>query len=227
MTQFGAKKSRRYNMLTFLQENQAELLQKTWEHISISLLSLLAAIIVAVPLGILLTKSEKLAKIVLSITSVLQTVPSLAILAMMIPFFGIGTVPAVIALFLYVLLPILNNTYLGIQSVNKDAKEAGRAMGMTQNQVLRMVELPLAVPVIMSGIRLSAVYAISWATLASYIGAGGLGDFIFNGLNLYQPKLIIAGAVVVTILALITDFILNYIEKITTPNGLLVSKGDK
>ena len=214
-------------MLTFLQENQAELLQKTWEHISISLLSLLAAIIVAVPLGILLTKSEKLAKVVLSITSVLQTVPSLAILAMMIPFFGIGTVPAVIALFLYVLLPILNNTYLGIQSVNKDAKEAGRAMGMTQNQVLRMVELPLAVPVIMSGIRLSAVYAISWATLASYIGAGGLGDFIFNGLNLYQPKLIIAGAVVVTILALVTDFILNYVEKITTPNGLLVSKGDK
>ncbi|TDM18659.1 ABC transporter permease [Macrococcoides canis] len=214
-------------MLTFLQENQAELLQKTWEHISISLLSLVAAIIVAVPLGIVLTKSDKLAKVVLSITSVLQTVPSLAILAMMIPFFGIGTLPAVIALFLYVLLPILNNTYLGIQSVNKDAKEAGRAMGMTQNQILRMVELPLAVPVIMSGIRLSAVYAISWATLASYIGAGGLGDFIFNGLNLYQPKLIIAGAVVVTLLALITDFILAYVEKITTPRGLLVSKGEK
>ncbi|PKE06161.1 ABC transporter permease [Macrococcoides caseolyticum] len=214
-------------MLAFLQENQAELLEKTWEHISISLLSLLAAIIVAVPLGIVLTKSDKLAKIVLSITSVLQTVPSLAILAMMIPFFEIGTVPAVIALFLYVLLPILNNTYLGIQSVNKDAREAGRAMGMTQNQLLRMVELPLAVPVIMSGIRLSAVYAISWATLASYIGAGGLGDFIFNGLNLYQPKLIIAGAVVVTLLALVTDFVLAYIEKITTPRGLVVSKGEK
>ncbi len=214
-------------MLAFLQENQAELLEKTWEHISISLLSLLAAIIVAVPLGIVLTKSDKLAKIVLSITSVLQTVPSLAILAMMIPFFGIGTVPAVIALFLYVLLPILNNTYLGIQSVNKDAREAGRAMGMTQNQLLRMIELPLAVPVIMSGIRLSAVYAISWATLASYIGAGGLGDFIFNGLNLYQPKLIIAGAVVVTLLALVTDFVLAYIEKITTPRGLVVSKGEK
>lgn len=214
-------------MLAFLQENQAELLEKTWEHISISLLSLLAAIIVAVPLGIVLTKSDKLAKVVLSITSVLQTVPSLAILAMMIPFFGIGTVPAVIALFLYVLLPILNNTYLGIQSVNKNAREAGRAMGMTQNQLLRMVELPLAVPVIMSGIRLSAVYAISWATLASYIGAGGLGDFIFNGLNLYQPKLIIAGAVVVTLLALVTDFALAYIEKITTPRGLVVSKGEK
>lgn len=213
-------------MIEFLKQNQAELLTKTLEHISISLLSLLAAIIVAVPVGILLTKSDKLAKVVLTITSVLQTVPSLAILAMMIPFFGIGTLPAVIALFLYVLLPILNNTYLGIQSVKKDAKEAGRAMGMTPNQILRMVELPLAVPVIMSGIRLSAVYAISWATLASYIGAGGLGDFIFNGLNLYQPKLIITGAVMVTLLALITDFILAQIENYTTPKGLKVTKGD-
>ncbi|MGK0575621.1 ABC transporter permease [Macrococcus capreoli] len=213
-------------MIEFLKHNQAELFTKTIEHISISLLSLLAAVLVAVPVGILLTKSDRLAKIVLSITSVLQTVPSLAILAMMIPFFGIGTVPAVIALFLYVLLPILNNTYLGIQSVKKDAKEAGRAMGMTQNQILRMVELPLAVPVIMSGIRLSAVYAISWATLASYIGAGGLGDFIFNGLNLFDSKLIIAGAVMVTILALITDFLLSIVEKVTTPRGLQVSKGD-
>ncbi|MCU7558215.1 ABC transporter permease [Macrococcus capreoli] len=213
-------------MIEFLKHNQAELFTKTIEHISISLLSLLAAVLVAVPVGILLTKSDRLAKIVLSITSVLQTVPSLAILAMMIPFFGIGTVPAVIALFLYVLLPILNNTYLGIQSVKKDAKEAGRAMGMTQNQLLRMVELPLAVPVIMSGIRLSAVYAISWATLASYIGAGGLGDFIFNGLNLFDSKLIIAGAVMVTILALITDFLLSIVEKVTTPRGLQVSKGD-
>ncbi|WP_414046005.1 ABC transporter permease [Macrococcus equi] len=213
-------------MIEFLKQNQAELFTKTIEHISISLLSLLAAILVAVPLGILLTKSDKLAKVVLAVTSVLQTVPSLAILAMMIPFFGIGTLPAVIALFLYVLLPILNNTYLGIQSVKKDAKEAGRAMGMTQNQILRMVELPLAVPVIMSGIRLSAVYAISWATLASYIGAGGLGDFIFNGLNLFQPKLIIAGAVLVTLLALITDFILSIVENYTTPKGLKVTKGD-
>ncbi|MCE4956415.1 ABC transporter permease [Macrococcoides caseolyticum] len=213
-------------MIEFLKQNQAELFTKTLEHISISLLSLLAAVIVAVPLGILLTKSDKLAKVVLSITSVLQTVPSLAILAMMIPFFGIGTVPAVIALFLYVLLPILNNTYLGIQSVKKDAKEAGRAMGMTQNQILRMVELPLAVPVIMSGIRLSAVYAISWATLASYIGAGGLGDFIFNGLNLFQPNLIIAGAILVTLLALITDFLLSLVEHYTTPKGLKVTKGD-
>lgn len=214
-------------MFEFLQNNKQELLTKTMEHISISLLSLLAAVIIAVPLGIYLTRTKTFAKIVLSVTSVLQTVPSLAILAMMIPFFGIGTLPAVIALFLYVLLPILNNTYLGVKSVDPNAVQAGRAMGMTTSQLLRFVEFPMAIPVIMSGIRLSAVYAISWATLASYIGAGGLGDFIFNGLNLYKPELIIAGAVVVTILALVTDGLLALIEKFVTPKGLIVKKGEQ
>ncbi|TDM07698.1 ABC transporter permease [Macrococcus lamae] len=214
-------------MFDFIKENQSELLTKTIEHLSISLLSLLAAVLIAVPLGIMLTRSKKAAKIVLTLTSVLQTVPSLAILAIMIPIFGIGTLPAVVALFLYVLLPILNNTYLGVKSVDPTAIEAGRAMGMTTSQLLRMVEFPMAIPVIMSGIRLSAVYAISWATLASYIGAGGLGDFIFNGLNLYRPDLIIAGAVIVTLLALIIDFILARVEHWTTPNGLQVTKEDK
>lgn len=214
-------------MIEFLQQNQTELLAKTIEHLSISLMSLLAAILIAVPLGIMLTRTDKTAKVVLSLTSVLQTIPSLAILAMMIPFFGIGTLPAVIALFLYVLLPILNNTYLGVKSVDPTAVQAGRAMGMTTRQLLRHVEFPLAIPVIMSGIRLSAVYAISWATLASYIGAGGLGDFIFNGLNLYQPKLIIAGAVIVTILALVIDGILALIERWVTPNGLTINKGER
>ncbi len=214
-------------MIEFLQQNQTELLAKTIEHLSISIMSLLAAILIAVPLGIMLTRTDKTAKVVLSLTSVLQTIPSLAILAMMIPFFGIGTLPAVIALFLYVLLPILNNTYLGVKSVDPTAVQAGRAMGMTTRQLLRHVEFPLAIPVIMSGIRLSAVYAISWATLASYIGAGGLGDFIFNGLNLYQPKLIIAGAVIVTILALVIDGILALIERWVTPNGLTINKGER
>jgi osmoprotectant transport system permease protein len=214
-------------MIEFLQQNQTELLAKTIEHLSISIMSLLAAILIAVPLGIVLTRTDKTAKVVLSLTSVLQTIPSLAILAMMIPFFGIGTLPAVIALFLYVLLPILNNTYLGVKSVDPTAVQAGRAMGMTTRQLLRHVEFPLAIPVIMSGIRLSAVYAISWATLASYIGAGGLGDFIFNGLNLYQPKLIIAGAVIVTILALVIDGILALIERWVTPNGLTINKGER
>ncbi|ETT87480.1 ABC transporter permease [Viridibacillus sp. FSL R5-0477] len=211
-------------MIDFITQNGGDIVQKTWEHFYISAIALILGIVVAVPLGILLSKLQRTAKIVLGITSVLQTLPSLAILAIMIPFLGVGKIPAIIALFIYTLLPILNNTYIGMNSVNSGLKSAGISMGMTKIQSIGMVELPLAIPVIMSGIRLSAVYAISWATLASYIGAGGLGDFIFNGLNLYQPEFIIGGAVLVTILALITDFILSKVEKWATPRGLKIER---
>ncbi len=211
-------------MIEFLQVNGNELLQKTLEHFYISLLALLLAMIVAIPLGILLTRTKKLAKVVLSIASVLQTVPSLAVLALMIPFIGVGKLPAILALFIYILLPILNNTYIGINNVDKNVKAAGLSMGMTKFQEMFMIELPLAISVIMSGVRLSSVYAISWATLASFIGAGGLGDFIFNGLNLYQPDLIIGGAISVTLIALIMDFVLSKIELWVTPKGLKVSR---
>nr|WP_153653586.1 MULTISPECIES: ABC transporter permease [Mammaliicoccus] len=194
------------------------------EHFYISLLALLLAMIVAIPLGILLTRTKKLAKVVLSIASVLQTVPSLAVLALMIPFLGVGKLPAILALFIYILLPILNNTYIGINNVDKNVKAAGLSMGMTKFQEMFMIELPLAISVIMSGVRLSSVYAISWATLASFIGAGGLGDFIFNGLNLYQPDLIIGGAISVTLIALIMDFVLSKVELWVTPKGLKVSR---
>ncbi|MCY1029136.1 ABC transporter permease, partial [Mammaliicoccus sciuri] len=163
--------------------------------------------------------TKKLAKVVLSIASVLQTVPSLAVLALMIPFLGVGKLPAILALFIYILLPILNNTYIGINNVDKNVKAAGLSMGMTKFQEMFMIELPLAISVIMSGVRLSSVYAISWATLASFIGAGGLGDFIFNGLNLYQPDLIIGGAISVTLIALIMDFVLSKVELWVTPKG--------
>ncbi|MBO2535703.1 ABC transporter permease [Rummeliibacillus suwonensis] len=211
-------------MIDFITNNSDAIIQKTWEHFYISAISLLLGIIVAVPLGVILTKTPRIAKIVLSITSILQTLPSLAILAMMIPFVGIGKVPAIIALFIYTLLPILNNTYIGLNNVNRDLKAAGISMGMTHVQSIFMVELPLAIPVIMSGIRLSAVYVISWATLASYIGAGGLGDFIFNGLNLYQPDFIIGGAILVTLLALLAEFILAKIERLATPKGLKIER---
>ncbi|GEK32947.1 ABC transporter permease [Kurthia sibirica] len=208
----------------FLVDNRAEIVLKTWEQFYISMLALLLGIIVAVPLGIVLSKTKKVAKIVMAITSVLQTLPSLAILALMIPILGVGKLPAIVALFIYTLLPILNNTFIGMQSVNKDLKNAGTSMGMTKFQSIYLIEFPLAIPVIMAGIRLSAVYAISWATLASYIGAGGLGDFIFNGLNLYQPEFIIGGAVLVTILALIVDGLLSKVEKWATPKGLRIER---
>ena len=208
----------------FLVNNKQEILVKTWEQFYISMSALLLGIIVAVPVGVLLSKTEKVAKVVMGITSVLQTLPSLAILALMIPILGVGKIPAIVALFIYTLLPILNNTFIGMQSVNKDLRGAGMSMGMTKFQSIYLVEFPLAIPVIMAGIRLSAVYAVSWATLASYIGAGGLGDFIFNGLNLYQPEFIIGGAVFVTILALLIDFILSKVEKWATPKGLRVER---
>src|SRR5699024_1767808 len=211
-------------VIEFLQVNGQELFQKTIEHFYISFVALLLAMVVSIPLGIVLTRTKKLAKIVLSIASVLQTVPSLAVLAIMIPFLGVGKLPAIIALFIYILLPILNNTYIGINNVDKNVKGAGISMGMTKFQEMYMVELHLAISVIMSGIRLSSGYAISWSTLASLIGAGGLGDCMFNGLNLYQPDLIIGGAIAVTASALIMDFVLSKVEEWVTPKGLKVSR---
>ncbi len=211
--------------MSFFTENSADILLKTWEHFYISFSALLLGVAIAVPLGIMLSKTKKVAKIVLTVTSVLQTVPSLALLAIMIPFLGVGKVPAIVALCIYSLLPILNNTFIGMQSVNQNIKAAGTAMGMTPMQSMRMVELPLAMPIIMSGIRLSAVYVISWATLASYIGAGGLGDFIFNGLNLYKTELIVGGALLVTALALLVDFLLSRFERFMIPKGLRMQGG--
>lgn len=169
------------------------MLVQTWQHLFISLSAVILGIAVAVPTGILLTRSPKVANFVIGVVSVLQTVPSLAILAFIIPFLGVGTLPAIIALFIYALLPILRNTFIGVRGVDKNLIESGRGMGMTNWQLIINVEIPNSISVIMAGIRLSAVYVIAWATLASYIGAGGLGDFIFNGLNLYRPDLILGG----------------------------------
>ncbi|WP_079528844.1 ABC transporter permease [Halobacillus hunanensis] len=207
-------------LLEFLANNGNQLLMKTWEHFYISLLAVLLGVIVAIPLGVALTRVPKLAGFVIGTVGVVQTFPSLAILAFFIPILGVGKIPAITALFFYSMLPMLRNTYIGVKEVNKSLLEAGRGMGMSGWQRIRDVELPLAIPVIMAGVRVSTVYLIGWATLASFIGAGGLGDYIFNGLNLYRPDLIIAGAVPVTLLALATDLILGRLEKRATPKGI-------
>ncbi|WP_025729364.1 ABC transporter permease [Atopobacter phocae] len=203
--------------MSFLQEYGMELLFKTWEHLYISAISLGLGVIVAIPLGILLSRMPKLAKWMIGIASILQTVPSLALLALMIPLFGVGKLPAILALFIYSLLPILRNTYLGMENVSSALKDAAKGMGLSVKQSLFKVELPMALPVIMSGVRLSAVYVIAWAALASYIGAGGLGDFIFNGLNLYKTDLIIGGTIPVIILALVADYLLGRLENRLSP----------
>lgn len=207
-------------MQAFFQEYGQEIINKTIEHIYISALALGLGIIIAVPVGILLTRTPKAASIVIGFTSALQTVPSLALLALMVPFLGVGVLPAVIALFIYSLLPILRNTYIGMKNVDANYRDVARGMGMTQLQSIVSVEVPIAIPTIMAGIRLAAVYVIAWATLASYIGAGGLGDLIFSGLNNYQPPLIFAGTIPVTILALLADWLLGLLEKKLTPIAL-------
>ncbi|AUJ31733.1 MAG: ABC transporter permease [Liquorilactobacillus nagelii] len=204
-------------MMAFLNQYGIQLLQKTWEQLYISAFSLFLGMAVAVPLGIVLTRTPRTAKIVIGIASMLQTIPSLALLALMIPILGIGKIPSIVALFIYSLLPILRNTYLGMESVDPLLKDSVKGMGMTNFQSIVQVEIPLAIPVIMAGIRLSAVYVISWATLAAFIGGGGLGDFIFNGLNLFQPDLIIGGTIPVTILAVLADYLLGLLEKRLTP----------
>lgn len=204
-------------MSNFFNQYGSQMLSKSAEHLYISIVALVIGILIAVPLGIVLTRTPKIANVVISITSALQTVPSLALLALMIPFFGVGKLPAIIALFIYSLLPILRNTYIGMKNVDANYRDVAKGMGMTNFESIRMVELPLAMPTIMAGIRLAAVYVIAWATLASYIGAGGLGDMIFSGLNNYQPPLIFAGTIPVTILALLADFILGKLEQKLTP----------
>lgn len=208
-------------MIDFFNNYGSDLIRLTWEHLFISAVSLGLGVLVAVPLGIALTRTEKLATWFIGLASILQTIPSLALLALMIPFLGVGTVPAIVALFIYSLLPILRNTFTGMQRVDSDLVDAAKGMGMTQMQLIKKVELPQAAPVIMAGIRLSGTYVIAWAALASYIGAGGLGDFIFNGLNLFIPELIIGGTIPVTILALVVDFGLGKVEKIMTPRNQL------
>ncbi len=208
------------SILSFMTNNGTELLFKIWEHLYISLIAASLGIIVAVPLGILLTRIPKIANFVMGILSIVQTFPSFAILAFLIPLIGIGKVPAIIALFIYSVLPIMRNTYIGVSGLDRNLLEAAQAMGMNSIEKVIHVELPLAIPVIMSGIRISTVYLIGWATLAAFIGGGGLGDYIFTGLNLYQVEYIIAGAIPVTLLALLTDLFLGKLEKMVTPTGM-------
>lgn len=204
-------------MIAFFQEFGGQLLFKTWQHIYISAIALFLGVIVAIPLGVLLTRYKKIAGFTIGLASVLQTVPAMALLAMMIPLFGIGALPAIVALFIYSLLPILRNTYLGMENVDPTLRDAAKGMGMNNLQSILQVELRMAAPVIMAGVRLSATYVIAWTALASYIGAGGLGDFIFNGLNLYRPDLILGGSIPIIILALIVDFLLGRLELLLTP----------
>ncbi|MDU3184711.1 MAG: ABC transporter permease/substrate-binding protein [Staphylococcus epidermidis] len=207
-----------------LSDRKGQLFSTIIEHIQLSFIALFIATLIAVPIAILLTKTKKLSEIVMNIAAVLQTIPSLALLGLMIPIFGIGRLPAIIALVVYALLPILRNTYTGIKEVDPSLIEAAKGIGMKPLRRLTKVELPIAMPVIMAGIRTAMVLIIGTATLAALIGAGGLGDLILLGIDRNNSALILIGAIPAALLAIIFDFILRYMERLSYKK-LLISLG--
>lgn len=205
-----------HEFFDFLTANWRELLVLTREHIFIVLLSTGLAVLIGLPLGILLTRIKALQSPTLGFANIMQTVPSLALFGLLIPIpfiGGIGARTAIIALALYALLPVIQNTVTGILCIDPKVREAATAMGMTGGQILRMVELPLAMPVILTGIRVAVVISVGVATVAAAVGAGGLGTYIFRGLRQNDNNLLIAGALASALLALLSDFVLGQIER--------------
>ena len=200
----------------FLIQNRTEMLTLVGEHLWLVCLSTFIAVAIGLPVGILLTRYQKLRTPVLGIANIMQTVPSLALFGFLIPLpfiGGIGARTAIVALVLYALLPIIRNTVTGILGVDASVREAAVAMGMTDRQVLWQVELPLAMSVILTGIRVAVVINVGVATIAAVVGAGGLGTYIFRGLRQYDNALILAGAVPAALMALAADFLLGRLEK--------------
>lgn len=210
------------SLLEYIADHATDLLGLLWEHLHIISIAILASLIVGVTLGIFISRHDRLASVVISIAGVIMTIPSLAMFAFMIPLLGIGLEPAWVALALYALLPIIRNTNVAVRSVNPAMIEAGRGMGMTELQILSKVRIPLALPVIMAGVRTSVVLTIGIAAIAAYIGAGGLGTYIFRGISQSYANPIIAGALVVSLLAILSDLILGRLENWLVPKGLKV-----
>ena len=208
------------SFIEFISKSYDEIFKSMLRHVELVGLSMLFGILISIPLGIFLTRHKRAAGPVLALAGTIQTIPGLVMLGFALIFIGIGLLPAVTVLTLYAILPILRNTYTGITEVDKSYTEASRGIGMTNLQTLFQVEIPIALPTIITGIRLSTVYIVSWATLAGLIGAGGLGDLIWTGLSTYNTNYILAGAIPSAILALIINGLIGLLEKILMPRGL-------
>ncbi|QUE87062.1 glycine betaine ABC transporter substrate-binding protein [Exiguobacterium alkaliphilum] len=195
------------------------------EHLQLTVFAVSLAVLLGVPLGILILRTPRLAKPVLGLTSVVQAVPSLALLGFLIPFIGIGSTPAIIMVVLYSLLPIVKNTYTGLSSIPGDTLESAKGIGLTDRQILSKIQLPLALPIIMAGIRISAVTAVGLMTISAFVGAGGLGYLVFAGIQTVDNNQILAGAIPAGLLALLIDFVVSRIEYKVAPNGIVLADG--
>ena len=217
------------SVIDFIHKNLDRCLTLTLEHIGIVAFSVFLSALVAVPTGVAITRNEKMAKKVMSAANVLMTIPSIALFGLMLPVLslighGLGKVPAVIALVAYSQLPIIRNTYVGIKNVPSELVEAGRGLGMSGWTRLKEIEIPLAIPVIIAGLRTATVMNIGIAAIAAYIGAGGLGVFIQQGIARVYEEMILTGAVMVALLAIIVDAGMALLEKIVTPKGVKIGR---
>jgi osmoprotectant transport system permease protein len=204
----------------FMLQNRTEVLELTLEHLWMVSWSILFAVLIGLPLGILITRWPPLNKPILGSANVIQTIPSLALFGFLLPAPWIGARAdrlAILALTLYALLPLIRNTYVGIRGVDRSVIEAGKGMGMTTSQLLWQVELPLALGVIIAGVRVATVISVGLATVAAAIGAGGLGEYIFRGLAMVNNQVILAGAIPAAIMALLADISLGWLEKRLAP----------
>ncbi|MDQ0268286.1 ABC transporter permease [Cytobacillus purgationiresistens] len=206
------------DLFVYFSENGAYVWEQFFRHFLMSAYGVLFAAIVGIPVGILIARYHKLSGWVISLANIIQTIPALAMLAVLMLVMGLGTNTVVFALFLYSLLPIIKNTYTGIRNVDATLLESGKAMGMTKFQVLRMVELPLSLSVIMAGLRTALVITIGVATIGTFIGAGGLGDIILRGTNAQDgTAIILAGAIPTALMAVIADIVMGWIERKLLP----------
>lgn len=223
----GAALSSRHSFVAYLWDRRSVLWHDTERHLLLVAIPLLAGILTAVPLGMWLEHARGAAEPVIRAVGVLQTIPSIALLAIMIPLFGVGVWPALVALWLYSLYPIVRGTFTAVRDADPSAVAAARALGMTPAQVLRWVRTPLAAPGIMAGVRTAAVIDVGTATLAAFIGAGGLGEPIATGLALADTRLILSGAIPAALLALLVDALLALVERRTTPEPLRAAARDR
>jgi osmoprotectant transport system permease protein len=207
-------------LIEYTLANWQQIVSRAGEHVYLAFTAVALACLVGIPIGLLINRNKRLANIVMSVANILQTVPSLAMFALLIPLVGIREKNAIFALFLYALLPIIKNTYIGVRNVDPSVIEAARGMGMSRAQILYKVQTPLAVPVIMGGVRIATVSGIGVATIATLIGAGGLGTLIYQGIGMMNYPMMISGAVAAAVLALLTDFILGLLEKKMTSKGI-------
>src|SRR5277367_983310 len=216
----GRRSERVMNFFYFMVQNRDQVLELTLEHLWLVGVSTLLAVLVGIPLGIMIARWPKWNKPVLAGANIIQTIPSLALFGFLLPVPWLGERVdrlAILALTLYALLPVIRNTYTGIRGVDPAVVEAGRGMGLTDGQLLWQVELPLALSVILSGVRVAVVVSVGLATIAAAIGAGGLGEFIFRGLAMVNNPLILAGAIPAALLALGADFLLSLLERRLSP----------